>query len=349
MTPLMYAASTAADETISSLLSLGASPDVDAPGSTALMSAIQSKCVTTINLLAPVTQGNLGGALVFLARDKIDLITEELRQLVQRAAQDKEAAIKGLEAAAQFGSSMMIDMIAQSAEDHSIFEENTQRIWMQAVKSDCGATVSALLQILPNPPLEAIPLARERGMPGVVSLLMPDTKMEGEKEREALREVVSANTAQLLDRLPRDVEFDYNRKIVKLKPLLDTTFVPYAKLLKHLHLPKPHFGGMLPMCSLFCCQKQICRRVRETLDLVHLIVGEVGERIKVFEGIEVSMIGSTREGSRAFDCDEVDVHLSLKKNFNQFSFFDVDQNVLRRDQPSEYRLTIYRYAIIVSF
>ena len=43
------------------------------------------------------------------------------------------------------------------------------------------------------------------------------------------------------------------------------------------------------------------------------------------------MIGSTREGSRAFDCDEVDVHLSLKKNFNQFSFFDVDQNVLSRD------------------
>ena len=144
--------------------------------------------------------------------------------------------------------------------------------------------------MLPNPPLEAIPLARERGMPGVVSLLLPDTKVQGKEEREALREAVSTNIAQLLDRLPRDVEFDYNRKIDKLKPLLDTSFVPYAKLLKHLHLPKPHFGGMLPMCSLFCRQKQICRRVRETLDLVHLIVGVVGERIKVFEGIEVSMI-----------------------------------------------------------
>ena len=69
----MQAALIAADQTVSSLLSLGASPDKtdDTDYRTALIYAIQSKCVTTINLLAPVTQGNLGGALVFLARDKI--------------------------------------------------------------------------------------------------------------------------------------------------------------------------------------------------------------------------------------------------------------------------------------
>ena len=90
MTPLMAAALSASDKTVSSLLSWGASPDKTANnGHTALMMAIQSKCQTTINLLAPVTQVNLGGALGILARDKVELMTGELRQLVERAAQDK--------------------------------------------------------------------------------------------------------------------------------------------------------------------------------------------------------------------------------------------------------------------
>ena len=100
----MDAALSASDETVSSLLSWGASPEkTDANGDPALIFAIQSKCVSTINLLAPVTQKNLGGALGRLAKDKIELKTEELRQLVERAAQDREAAIEGLEGAAMFG------------------------------------------------------------------------------------------------------------------------------------------------------------------------------------------------------------------------------------------------------
>ena len=51
------------------------------------------------------------------------------------------------------------------------------------------------------------------------------------------------------------------------------------------------------------------------MSLVQLIVVELGESHKVFEGIEVSMIGSTREGSRAFFYDEIDLHLSL--NFSE--------------------------------
>ena len=148
----MSAALTASDETASSLLSWGASPDkTDAEGKTALMAAIQSKCVTTINLLAPVTQVNLGRALGYLARDKVDLTTEELRQLVERAAQDRKAAIEGLESAALFGSSTMIQMLSECTKDHSIFEEKKQEIWFKAINSDSEATVSALLPLLPNP------------------------------------------------------------------------------------------------------------------------------------------------------------------------------------------------------
>ena len=106
---------------------------------------------------------------------------------------------------------------------------------MAAVTSDSEATVSALLLFLQAPPFEAIDLAKKRGVPGVVKLLLPDTKVDGEEEREALRDAVLANTAQLLDQIPRDVEFTYNQKIDKLRPLFEgDALVPYTTLLKHL-------------------------------------------------------------------------------------------------------------------
>merc|ERR1719430_2925973 len=104
----------------------------------------------------------------------------------------------------------MIELMDLYTKERLIFEVSKQTFWMEAVKSDSEATVSALLPLLPNPPLEAITLARKRGVPGVVRLLLPDTKVEGEEEREALRDAVLANTAELFDQIPKDVEFTYN-------------------------------------------------------------------------------------------------------------------------------------------
>ena len=109
-----------------------------------------------------------------------------------------------------------------------------------------------------------------------------------------------ANTAELLDQMPRDVEFTYNKKMDKLKPLITDIMVPYAILLKNLHKSKAHFQGLLPICPPFCRQKKDCHRIRETKFLVKLIVGELGKKNKVFKKIKISMIGSTKEGSRAY-------------------------------------------------
>ena len=298
-----------------------------------MMSAIQFKCLTTITLLAPVTKANLGGALYNLAMYKVDLLTGELRQLVERAAQDREAAIEGLLAAAKFGSSAMIEIIAKHTKDHSIFEANKEKLWMNAVLSDNGPTVLALLKILPKPTFTAVYLAKKRGVPGLVKLLLPDTEAEGEEEREALSDAVLANTAQLFDQVPRDVEFTYNQNMDKLRPLIrGNTLVPYTTLLKHLHLPKAHVDDKDPMmvCPPDCSQKQSCQRIQETLHLVHLITRKLGERSKVFEGIEVSMIGSTREGSRAFYNDEVDIHLSLNHDLQKLCYFDDKDQALKK-------------------
>ena len=100
-------------------------------------------------------------------------------------------------------------------------------------------------------------------------------------------------------------------------------------LLENLHLPKAHYEEST--CPMVCGQKQNCHRICETMSLVDLIVAELGKRFKVFEGMDIAMIGSTREGSRAFFYDEVDVHLSLNKDFKKFSYFDAKQMVLKRD------------------
>ena len=134
-----------------------------------------------------------------------------------------------------------------------------------------------------------------------------------------------ANTAQLLDRVPRDVEFTYNQKMAKLKPLLETSFVSYTTLLEKLHLSKVHAETKKPKCFYHCNQKESCQRIRETLSLVHMIAEELGKRNQVFEGMKVTLIGSTREGTRTFYYDEVDVHLSLSEDFKLFTFFNAEE------------------------
>ena len=70
----MSAALGAADETVAFLLSKGASPDLmNKHGQTALVAAIQTLCLSTIDLLAPVTQKGLAEALINLATWQTEL------------------------------------------------------------------------------------------------------------------------------------------------------------------------------------------------------------------------------------------------------------------------------------
>ena len=101
----MTAARAAADDTVSLLLSLGASPDItNHDGTTALCMALESGCLTTINILAPVTNANLRRALVKLSSEKTK-ISVEAEEMIERAVQDYKTALLGLQGAAGFGSS----------------------------------------------------------------------------------------------------------------------------------------------------------------------------------------------------------------------------------------------------
>ena len=90
-TPLIFAASEAADETVAFLLSKGASPDLmNDIGQTALVVAIQTLCLSTIDLLAPVTQKGLGRALQWLFTSQTER-TPAVEGLLERARSDDDA------------------------------------------------------------------------------------------------------------------------------------------------------------------------------------------------------------------------------------------------------------------
>ena len=113
-TALMCAASDAADETVAFLLSKGASPDLmESSGQTALSSAIQSSCSSTIALLAPVTRKGLGKALMTIATSQLE-ITAEVEKLLRRAALDQDALMMGVPKAAQFGATRMLKILTES-------------------------------------------------------------------------------------------------------------------------------------------------------------------------------------------------------------------------------------------
>ena len=87
----MTAAHGGSDETVAFLLSKGADPDLMCNnGDTALVAAIQSQRLSTIDLLAPVTQKGLGRALQWLAISQSEL-TPSVKGLLERATLDDDA------------------------------------------------------------------------------------------------------------------------------------------------------------------------------------------------------------------------------------------------------------------
>ena len=144
------------------------------------------------------------------------------------------------------------------------------------------------------------------------------------------------------------MEFNYYRKMENMRPLIgENALVPYTTLLKELHLPKVHVSDNeepIEMCPLDCSQKQSCLRIRKTLRLVKVVTQKLGEKNQVFEGLEVSMIGSTREGSRAFYNHEVDIHLSLNHDLIKLCYFDVEvQALLKRGNSGARNPDVAKY------
>ena len=116
----MNAALKGADEAVAFLLSKGASPDlVNKCNWTALAFAIQTKCSSTIDLLAPVTKKGLDRALQHLATYHTEL-TPAVEDLLRRARSDEDAVMKGLHYATNFGATRMLEILTQGWDKNTI-------------------------------------------------------------------------------------------------------------------------------------------------------------------------------------------------------------------------------------
>ena len=118
-------------------------------------------------------------------------------------------------------------------------------------------------------------------------------------------------------------EFQFHNNLDLVKPMLhnlqpDGT-VPYEQL-KTLIMPPVHYKEKT--CPPACPQQPECLRIRETVELVELIVAKL-KKFDIFQSIEMQVCGSIKEQTRAFYVNEIDIHLAIIRKPAAFLEFDL--------------------------
>ena len=205
----MYAASQAADETVAFLLSKGASPDLmDYNNVTALVHAIQNKCSSTIDVLAPVTMKGLDGAVISLAAYHAEL-TPAVEDLLRRvAASDNDAVTMGVAYAAEFGAARILKILTQGWDKNTLDSTDANHLLEKALMSDNADTVDTIRAFVPSVSSEKIVLALTRGRADVIKLLgLNEDEGSIEAAKKWLKTEIVNKTTSIGDRLPKSVEF----------------------------------------------------------------------------------------------------------------------------------------------
>ena len=332
-----------ADDNVAFFLSKGASPDaVDSIGMTALSHAIGSRCSSTIDLLAAVTneqknEGNrLASAIQKLAFEMTE-VTPAIEDLLRRISLDQDIVKAGIETSATCGALKILKILTETWDEATLRPSIANRLLEKALKSDCAETVKYVMGFVSEVSSENRILALTRGRSDVVKLFgLGEDKESEEASKRRLKSDIMTKTASVVNRLPKSVEFAYSDEMTKLRPLLSQSMsmVPYDDLLRtlHVHVPPVHAEEE---CPEECEQKEDCDRLRQVYFLVRLLVLKMGEINPVFKlGLNrhPSIIGSMREQTRIFFNNEVDVHISLNKVLKEKFFFDQESQQLRANE-----------------
>ena len=326
------------DETVRALLLWGADPNAAPDKITAFMCAVKSRCVSTISILAPVTEVFLPMAIAALAgygQGQVEL-TPEIRQLLERAAQDESVATAGLLMAAQFGATDILDILLKTLQGQSTsilpLDPSIQTMLLnEAVMSDNPDVCKAVLSFTQEDGNEAVLLALERGKADVINVLVPDLKddFEVESQKRELKTQIMNKTASLQDTVPKCVEYRYDNELEKLRPLIQSNkIVPFTILYEALHIKEIHAEKNCPDSYR---QQRDCSKMRQVYNLVKKIVAKMGHINPIFKlgkNRHPSIVGSVREGTRVFFSNELDIHISLNKRHRQYCEFDVESQSL---------------------
>eukprot|EP00090_Calanus_glacialis_P042839 TRINITY_DN7592_c0_g1_i4.p1 TRINITY_DN7592_c0_g1~~TRINITY_DN7592_c0_g1_i4.p1 ORF type:complete len:1248 (+),score=293.70 TRINITY_DN7592_c0_g1_i4:101-3844(+) len=337
-TPLMGAALASSDETVSALLSWGADPNTAPDKITALMMAVKAKCVSTISILAPVTEVCLNMALATLAsygQGQVEL-TPEIHQLLERTAEDENVATAGLIVAARYGTIDILNILLKTLQSQSSstlkLDTRIQTMLLnEAVMSDNPEVCKAVLSFTEEVGHEAVLLALERGKADVINMLVPDLKddLEVDSQKRELKTQIMNKTASLDDTVPKCVEYRYDNELEKLRPLIQSNkIVPFSNLLEALHIKEIHTEKN---CPDLCRQQKDCSKMRQVYNLIKRIVAKMGHINPIFQlgkDRHPSIVGSVKEGTRVFFSNELDIHVSLNKQHRQYCEFDVESQSL---------------------
>ena len=225
-------------------------------------------------------------------------------------------------------------------------EDNSKRkseLQMNAMKSGNAEMFKNFLILSSSVSSEAEKEAIEHGDEDMLNLILVNSmKMTDEEKKKKMKKDIESGKADIFQLIPRDTEYDYTskEKADKINALLTTKeFVSYEEVLEKLVVPEAHVGrkeeeiGEWKECPSGCCQKDSCGKLREVFHLVELIKTELGKIDhpvlgKIFSGLEMTLIGSMKEGTKIFKNEEMDLHLSLRSTFMNKTCFDAQNQEL---------------------
>ena len=183
------------------------------------------------------------------------------------------------------------------------------------------------LKFCDNVTIDVLKKAKKRGCEGIISLIIVSSVKASETvKKKNAKEKIETGKADIFKLIPRDTEYDYNTnvKLEMISTVLTGKPVAYEELLCKLVVPKAHVGKLLEEkgkevwanCPSRCKQKESCSNLREVYSIAMMIKEEL-QKCKhpqlglIFDGLEMELIGSMKEGTKIFRNDELDIHTSL--------------------------------------
>ena len=225
-------------------------------------------------------------------------------------------------------------------------EENSKmksELQMNAIRSGNVEMFKDILKLSSSVSSEAEKEAIELGDDNILNMIFEDSmKTTDEAKKKKMKTDIESGKADIFQLIPRDTEYDYTskEKADKVNTLLKTgEFLPYEEVLEKLVVPEAHVGrkdkgiGEWKKCPSGCGQTDSCGQLREVFHLVEIIKTELGKIDhpvfgKIFSGLDMTLIGSMKEGTKLFRNEEMDLHLSLQSTFLNKTRFDAQTQEL---------------------
>ena len=188
-------------------------------------------------------------------------------------------------------------------------EEQLRKAFKNAIVTDDADMVKIVLKKCRDSSIdvettEMKDLAEERGKTAILKLL-----------NVPVQHLLSPSNITIT----KNKEFDYvnvTKDIASMvqereKNEMDQIFVPFTELLDNVWLKEVHYED--EKCPDDCKQNIVCQRCRDVIKLLEFIVKEISKNHRIYENVQVEIIGSIKETSRVGTIDEADTLLLLSR------------------------------------